>query len=133
MAKLVNNMLAFIGMMGTIEALVLGAKAGVDPVALRDIVAAGSGNSFVWGSGTRAILRDRLAPTFTTTLAAKDIGLATALAEELGVPVPMGERAQELILRFKEGGFAQEDVLATVKAVEEQAGYVVRGQGIDRI
>ena len=49
------------------------------------------------------------------------------------MPVPMGERAQELILRFKEGGFAQEDVLATVKAVEEQAGYVVRGQGVDRI
>ena len=131
-AKLVNNMLAFIGMMGTIEALVLGAKAGVDPVALRDIVAAGSGNSFVWGSGTRAILKDRLAPTFTTSLAAKDIGLATALAEQLGVPVPMGERAQELILRFRDGDFAQEDVLATVRAVEEQAGYVVRGQGIDR-
>ena len=48
-AKLVNNMLAFIGMMGTIEALVLGAKAGIDPVKLREIVAAGSGNSFVWG------------------------------------------------------------------------------------
>jgi 3-hydroxyisobutyrate dehydrogenase-like beta-hydroxyacid dehydrogenase len=132
-AKLVNNMLAFIGMMGTIEALVLGAKAGVDPVVLRQIVAAGSGNSFVWGGGTRAILRDRLAPTFTTTLAAKDIGLAMGLAEELGVPVPMGRRAQDLLLRFRDGGFAQEDVLATVRAVEEEAGYQVRGLGIDRV
>jgi 3-hydroxyisobutyrate dehydrogenase-like beta-hydroxyacid dehydrogenase len=130
-AKLINNMLAFIGMMGATEALVLGAKAGVDPVVLRNIVKAGSGNSFVWESGTRAILRDRLAPTFTTSLAAKDIGLAMALAEEMGVNVPMGERAHELILGYRDGGFAQEDVLATVKAVEEQAGIVVRGRGTD--
>jgi 3-hydroxyisobutyrate dehydrogenase-like beta-hydroxyacid dehydrogenase len=123
-------MLAFIGMMGTIEALVLGAKAGVDPAVLRDVVKAGSGGSFVWDSGTRAILRDRLAPTFTTSLAAKDIGLATELAKEMGVPVPMGSRAEELILGYRDGGFADEDVLATVKSVEEQAGQVVRGRGL---
>jgi 3-hydroxyisobutyrate dehydrogenase-like beta-hydroxyacid dehydrogenase len=128
-AKLINNMLAFIGMMGTAEALVLGAKAGVDPVVLRDIVKAGSGGSFVWDSGSRAILRDRLAPTFTTALAAKDIGLATDLAAELGVPVPMGQRARDLIFGYREGGFADEDVLATVRAIEDQAGIVVRGRG----
>jgi 3-hydroxyisobutyrate dehydrogenase-like beta-hydroxyacid dehydrogenase len=128
--KLVNNMLAFIGMMGTTEAIVLGAKAGVDPAVLREVVKTGSGGSFVWDSGTRAILRDRLAPTFSVSLASKDIGLATELAKELGVPVPMGERAEELILGYREGGFADEDVLATVKSIEERAGQVVRGRGL---
>ena len=66
-------------------------------------------------------------------MAAKDIGLATDLAAELGVPVPMGERAQELLLRFRDGDFAREDVLATVRAVEEEAGFQVRGLGIDRL
>jgi 3-hydroxyisobutyrate dehydrogenase-like beta-hydroxyacid dehydrogenase len=126
-AKLVNNMLAFIGMMGTTEAIVLGAKAGIDPVVLREIVRTSSGNSFAWDGGTRAILKDKLAPTFTTTLATKDISLATALAEELGVPVPMGQRAQELLTGYRDGDFAAEDVLATVRAVEEAAGYQVRG------
>ncbi len=126
-AKLVNNQLAFIGMMGTIEALVLGAKAGIDPVVLRDIVKAGSGNSFAFDSASRAILRDRLRPTFTTTLAAKDIGLAQQLAEEVGVDAPMGAEARRLIEQYKANGFADEDVIATVKAVEEQAGFVVRG------
>lgn len=126
-AKLINNMLAFIGMMGTIEALTLGAKAGVDPNVLWKIVKAGSGNSFVWEGGGRAILRDRLAPTFTNNLAAKDIGLATDLAAALGVNVPMGERAQELIRNFRDNGFATEDVLASVKAVEAAAGVQVRG------
>jgi 3-hydroxyisobutyrate dehydrogenase-like beta-hydroxyacid dehydrogenase len=120
-------MLAFIGMMGTTEALVLGAKAGIDPMILRDIVRTSSGASMVWDGGTRAILKDRLAPTFSTTLASKDIGLATALAAEFDVAVPMGTAAQERLFHYRDNGFADEDVLATVKAVEEAAGFQVRG------
>lgn len=126
-AKLVNNMLAFIHMMGAAEALVLGAKAGVDTKVLWDIVKASSGGSFVWNSGTRAILRDRLAPTFTIDLARKDIGLATGLADELGVPVKMAKMAEELIVNYQANGYAQEDVLASIKELEKQTGTTVRG------
>jgi 3-hydroxyisobutyrate dehydrogenase len=125
--KLVNNMLAFIHMMGAAEAVVLGTKAGVDPNILWQAVKASSGGSFVWESGTRAILRDRLAPTFTIDLASKDISLATGLAKELGIPLKMGLAAQELIRQYQENGYAKEDVLATVKELEKQTGTVVRG------
>jgi 3-hydroxyisobutyrate dehydrogenase len=125
--KLVNNMLAFINMMGAAEAIVLGTKAGVDPNVLWQAVKASSGGSFTWESGTRAILRDRLAPTFTTDLASKDIGLATGLAKELGVPLKMGPAAEELIKHYQATGYAKEDVLATVKELEKQAGITVRG------
>ncbi len=125
--KLVNNMLAFIQMMGAAEAVVLGAKAGVDPNVLWQAVKASSGASFTWEFGTRAILRDRLAPTFTVDLASKDIGLATALAKEFGVPLKMGTAAEELIRHYQGSGYAKEDVLATVKELENQAGTVVRG------
>ena len=125
--KLVNNMLAFINMMGAAEAIVLGAKAGVDPNILWQAVKASSGNSFTWESGTRAILRDRLAPTFTVDLACKDIGLATGLAKELGVPLRMGQVAEELVQHYQTHGYAKEDVLATVKELEKQVGAVVRG------
>lgn len=126
-AKLVNNMLAFVHMMGGAEALILGAKAGVDPNVLWKIVKASSGNSFVWESGTRAILRDRLAPTFTTDLACKDIGLAAQLADELDVPLTMAASAQALLKGYQAGGFAQEDVLASIKALEQRTGTTVRG------
>ncbi|MDA3039960.1 MAG: NAD(P)-dependent oxidoreductase [Actinomycetota bacterium] len=129
--KVVNNMLAFSNMMAATEALLLGAKAGVDPKVLREVVQASSGASFVWDSSTRAILRDRLAPSFTNTLASKDIGLAVDLAHELSVPVPMGEHTQSLLNHYRENGFAAEDVLATVKALEEQADFVVRGSAPD--
>jgi 3-hydroxyisobutyrate dehydrogenase-like beta-hydroxyacid dehydrogenase len=128
-AKLINNMLAFLGMMGTTEALVLGAKAGIDPVVLRDIVKAGSGASAMWDHASRLILKDRLAPAFTTALAAKDIELAVGLARDVGASVPLGERLQEILVGYRDGGFAAEDVLATVKALEEVAGIVVRGRG----
>jgi 2-hydroxymethylglutarate dehydrogenase len=126
-AKLVNNMLAFINMMGAAEGIVLGAKAGVDPNILWQIVKASSGGSFTWEAGTRAILRDRLAPTFTVDLASKDIGLAAGLAKELGVPLKMGLAAEELVRHYQTNGYAKEDVLATVKELEKQTGTVVRG------
>jgi len=125
--KLVNNMLAFINMMGAAEAVVLGTKAGVDPNILWQAVKASSGGSFVWESGTRSILRDRLPPTFTIDLASKDISLAASLAKEFGVPLKMGTAAEELIRHYQANGYAKEDVLATVKELEKQAGTVVRG------
>ncbi len=127
-AKLVNNTLCFLNMLGTSEALVLGAKAGIDLATLQEVVRAGSGASLMWDYGSRAILDDRLPPAFTTALAAKDIELATALAEELGVPFALGQRVEELLVAYRDGGFAAEDVLATVKSLEQQAGVIVRGQ-----
>ncbi len=126
-AKLVNNMLAFSVMMSNAEALVLGAKAGVDPNVLWNIVRTSSGNSMTWEGGGRAILRDRLAPMFTVDLACKDIGLATDLAREVGVDLTMIPTAERLLKGFQASGFAKEDVLATVKALEEAAGVTVRG------
>lgn len=129
--KLVNNMLAFVNMMGATEGLLLGAKAGVDPNVLREVVQASSGDSFVWSGGTKAILRDTLPPSFTTTLASKDIGLAVDLADELDVPVPMGSHVAGLLTGYRDNGFADEDILATVRALEEQAGFTVRGLAAD--
>jgi 3-hydroxyisobutyrate dehydrogenase-like beta-hydroxyacid dehydrogenase len=126
-AKLINNQLAFINMMAMNEALVMGAKAGIDLVMLRDIVRASSGDSFPWAGGAQAVLKDRLPPRFTTTLACKDIGLAQELADETGVDSVLGRQTQQLLLGYRDNGFAHEDVLATIKAVEEQAGHQVRG------
>ena len=127
-AKLVNNMLAFSNMMAAQEALVLGARAGVDPELLWEVVKASSGNSSGWERGMRAVLLDRLSPpSFTVELARKDIGLATELAAELGVPLTMGAATESLIEHYRQTGYASEDILSTVRALEEQTGTVVRG------
>jgi 3-hydroxyisobutyrate dehydrogenase-like beta-hydroxyacid dehydrogenase len=120
-------MLAFSIMMSNAEALVLGAKAGVDPNILWNVIRTSSGNSMTWEGGSRAILRDRLAPTFTVDLACKDIGLATDLAAEMKVDLTMVPTAEKLLKGFQANGFAQEDVLATVKALEAANNVTVRG------
>lgn len=125
--KLLNNMLFFVNLLAAVEALVVGAKAGVDPAVLQEVVHSSSGASFAWDHGARAILRDRLTPTFTMGLAAKDIGLASALADEMAVDVPMAGLARQLIDRCRDEGLAAEDVLAVVKVLEWQAGVTVRG------
>ncbi len=127
--KLLNNMMFFINLLGSVEALVVGAKAGVDPEVLRQVVQASSGGSFVWDFASRALLDDKLPPSFTVALAAKDISLATALADEIGVEVPMGALAQHLILGHRDADHAAEDVLSVVKMIEEQSGFTVRGFG----
>ncbi|MCC6434219.1 MAG: NAD(P)-dependent oxidoreductase [Acidimicrobiales bacterium] len=126
-AKLINNQLAFINMMAMNEALLMGAKAGIDLVMLRNIVRASSGDSFAWIGGAVAVLKDKLPTRFSCTLAAKDIGLAQELADETGVDSKLGRLTYEMIKGYRDNGFADQDILATIKACEEQAGYTVRG------
>ncbi len=129
--KLVNNMLAFSNMMSNAEALILGAKAGIDPNVLWDIVKTSSGNSATWTGGVKAILKDKLSPNFTVSLAFKDINLAADLAKELGVDLPMGSVTQRLLKEFCQSGFADEDILATIKILEDSSGASIRGQWRD--
>ncbi len=127
--KLLNNMMFFVNLLGSLEALVVGAKAGIDPDVLREVVKAGSGGSSVWEFATGAVLADRLAPRFTIGLASKDIALATALADQVGVDVPMGELARRLIHQYRDGDHGGDDVFSVVRMIEEQAGFTVRGMG----
>jgi len=125
-AKLVNNMQFFHGLVATVESLVLAAKAGVDLRLLREVVQAGSGASFVFDYGAKAILDDRLAPNFTVALAAKDAELTVALADELGVPLPAGAHVAELLRHYRDTGLAADDVLGIVRPLEALAGVTVR-------
>ncbi len=127
-AKLVNNMLFFTNMMGAQEGLVLGARAGVDPMLLWEVVKASSGNSWAWEMAMRAVLHDRLSPpSFTVDLARKDVGLANELASELDVPLTLGAATESLLERYRAEGFAAEDAMATIRALEERTGTKVRG------
>lgn len=127
-AKLVNNMMAFTSMWSLVEGLALGTKAGVDPNLLRDVVSNSSGNTAVWRSGTAAVLKDRLTPTFDLQLVKKDLQLALDLADELGVETPMAKTSGELLDRFIGLGFDTEDVYATIRYHEEALAVAIRGR-----
>ncbi|MCZ6876243.1 MAG: NAD(P)-dependent oxidoreductase, partial [bacterium] len=89
-AKLVNNMVAFINMVAAGEGMVLGAKAGVDPQKLHDIIQTSSGASWVMQQFPNTVFAGHFAPGFTVDLAHKDLRLALEMGEALSVPLMMG-------------------------------------------
>jgi 3-hydroxyisobutyrate dehydrogenase-like beta-hydroxyacid dehydrogenase len=126
--KLVNNMMCFTSMWSLVEGLALGTEANVDPNLLREVVSHSSGSTFVWRGGTAAILKDKLDPTFDLRLIKKDLQLALDLANELNVDTPIARNASDLVDRFIELGFVEEDIFATIRHHEEKLNTMIRGR-----
>lgn len=102
-AKLCNNMLLAVHMIGTSEALQLGVSNGLDPKALSEIMLKSSGcnwslekyNPYPGVMENVPASRD-YEGGFMINLMLKDLGLALESARESGQSVPMGSLAQSL-------------------------------------
>ncbi|KAH7268977.1 NAD binding domain of 6-phosphogluconate dehydrogenase-domain-containing protein [Fusarium redolens] len=104
-AKISNNLLLGITMLGLSEAMLLGRRLGVDPQVLADIINNSTGRC--WSSeinhpvpGVKA--GDSSPPAhrnyeggFVTKLAHKDLALAVSAAEEANVPLAVGRCVEE--------------------------------------
>jgi len=107
-AKLCNNMLLAVHMIGTSEALQLGVSNGLDPKALSEIMLKSSGcnwslekyNPFPGVMENVPASRD-YEGGFMINLMLKDLGLAMESARESGSSVPMGALAQSLYMLAK--------------------------------
>lgn len=94
-AKICNNMMLFINLQACAEGAVLARKFGLDAKVFHDIAKVSSGNSWAlqtWypvpGVTETAAANREFAATFRTDLALKDVGLALAGAEQVGVDLP---------------------------------------------
>jgi 3-hydroxyisobutyrate dehydrogenase-like beta-hydroxyacid dehydrogenase len=85
-AKLVTNLLWFINAVAIGEGMVLGAKAGIEPTMLWDIIKSSAGNSWVAEHDVPAIFRGDYDPSFTLDLCNKDLTLIQGLGRQLGIP-----------------------------------------------
>src|SRR5262249_41671124 len=70
-------------------------------------------------------------PTFALTLARKDIGLATELAREFDVPMPLTNLAEQIAIEAMNRGWGGLDNNVVFRLQEEAAGVVVRAPGVD--
>ena len=98
-AKLVHNMIGHSVRQAIAEGLTLGVKAGVDPEPLWECVRRGALGrmSFLHEGLVRTMFRGEFDPaSFALNLAHKDISLATELAREYNVPMPMSTLAQQI-------------------------------------
>jgi 3-hydroxyisobutyrate dehydrogenase len=111
-AKICNNMLLGISMIGTCEAFALAGRLGLDPHALYDVVSTSSGACWsvtsycpVPGVGPSSPADHDYRPGFAAELMLKDLGLAQQAAASTGAATPLGAAATALYERFvAEGG-----------------------------
>ncbi len=127
-AKLVNNMLSITGMIAAFEGMVMGAKAGLDPQMMLDIINVSTGrNSATLEKIPQRILPRKFGGHIQTGV--KDLGLYISESEELDVPVWMAPRALEVFRAAIDGGIDKE-TMRIIQFMERLAGGVeVKGRG----
>ncbi|MEO0032184.1 MAG: hypothetical protein RIS94_1942 [Pseudomonadota bacterium] len=115
-AKMCNNMLLAIHMIGTCEALAFAEKAGLDPQKFYEISSKSTG--YCWslndytpapGIGAASPADNGYAGGFASALMLKDLRLAMDGASSSGAKVPMGEHAKAIYEAFVEAGNGGKD------------------------
>lgn len=115
-AKICNNMLLGIVMIGTSEALALGTAHGLDPQVLSEIMRRSSGGNWALekynpypGVHPQAPASHGYAGGFGTDLMLKDLGLAQESAMASRTRTPLGSLARALYAAHSQAGHGHED------------------------
>ncbi|MFP5339027.1 MAG: 3-hydroxyisobutyrate dehydrogenase [Gammaproteobacteria bacterium] len=127
-AKIANNMLLGISMVGVAEAMALGVALGMDAKVLAGIINTSSGRC--WSSEVYnpfpGVLDNVPAARgysggFGSDLMLKDLGLATDAARHARQPVPLGATAQQLYQTFSLQGHGGLDFSAIINLFRREA------------
>ena len=127
--KVITNMLAFIHLKATSEALMLAKRGGLDLGQAWHAIAASSGNSFVHETEGALILNGSYDIAFNIDLALKDLGFALEFGREFGVPLDLASMTKQTYIAAKAayGGAAQSPMIA--KLLEDLLGTDLRAEG----
>ena len=126
-AKVANNMLLGISMIGTAEAMSLGVSLGMDPKVLAGIINTSSGRC--WSSDSYnpfpGVLENvpsarGYSGGFGTDLMLKDLGLAAEAAKLAKQPIPLGGLAQQIYQTFSLQGHGNLDFSAIIKLFQKK-------------
>jgi len=120
-AKICNNMLLGISMIGVCEALALAEKLGLDPAKFHEISSQSSGQCWSltsycpWPGPVPAAPSNRnYEGGFATAMMLKDLKLAQEAAAKAGAAAPLGAQAEGLYALFERLGYGGKDFSAIV-------------------
>ncbi len=124
-AKICNNMLLGIHMIGTCEAFALAEKLGLDLQKFYDIASVSSGQNWsmtsycpVPGVGPVSPADRDFQGGFASALMLKDLKLAMEAAHSVDATTPMGKRAAELYQDFTNAGQGSVDFSGIIKTLK---------------
>lgn len=128
-AKLANQILVGVTFLGVSEALVFGAKAGLNPAALVDVFGAGLARCGALEVKAPKILSGDFRPGGKVSSHTKDLRYALAKAEELNVSLPGAAIVAQLFSSLRAAGEGEMDHISIVRAIERMAGVEARAKG----
>jgi 3-hydroxyisobutyrate dehydrogenase len=123
--KAINNMMSCVNALAMMEGLVLGVKAGLDPLTIYEVVKASSGASKALERIPRAILPRDFAPGFKVALMNKDLDTFNSIARELHVPVSFSNVAQRYEQAALAAGLGEQDTSSVLMIIERLAAAQV--------
>ena len=129
-AKICNNMIMAVSMIGVAEGFTLGEKLGLSHQALFDVVSTSSGSCWsvvnycpVPGPVPSSPANNDFKPGFMTSLMAKDLMLSQEAALSVNANTPMGAEATHLMRLFmSQGGVAEKDFSSIIEFIRGGAG-----------
>lgn len=124
-AKLAHNVMAAINLLSLTEGLVMAKKAGIDPELFAEAIGGGGGRSNMLDMKLSKILHRDFHAHFATKLMHKDLRLASQLAAEMKLPVPVLSMVKEMLQMTISEGYGDEDMCSVIKVYEEWANTEV--------
>ncbi len=125
--KLVNNLLAACAMAISAEGMVMGAKAGLDPRVMIDVINVSSGrHSAIQDKFPKSVLPGTFDFGFMTGLSYKDVRLCLDEAEAMGIPMVVGSAVRQMLAVTNALYGPESDFTSIVRSVESWAGVEVR-------
>ena len=127
-AKICNNMILGITMIGISEAFVLGEKLGLDHQALFDVASTSSGQCWaltnhcpVPGPVPSSAANFGYRPGFATALMLKDLTLSQAAAREVGAETALGRHAADIYADFEAVTHRDLDYSAIIQFIRDRS------------
>ena len=117
--KAANQIVVALTIEAVSEALVLGARGGVAPEKILDVLGGGLAGNKVMEVKREKFLSHDFSPGFRSELHHKDLGIALAAGREYGVALPVTAIVDQMLLTMKKKGWGGEDHSALLRIIED--------------
>jgi len=124
--KACNQIQVALNLVGMAEALTLGAKAGVDPEVVIEVLSGGYARTRVMDVRGPRVIRGDFEPGFKAKLHYKDINIVMQSGRDYGVPLPASAIARELFGAMLAAGRGELDHSAILTVLEDLARVEAR-------
>ena len=121
--KMCNQIAVAVNLAGLSEALVLGARAGVDPAKIVEVLRGGLAGSRVMELKAGAMIDHDFAPGFRVELHRKDLRIVRSTASDTHVALPVAAVVTELFESLAANGHDRDDHSSLVTVIEQLSGF----------